>query len=80
MNLKARLQALEERLMPLKPWDEIMAHMVKQMRSTCLSPDVVGGGYVETPPELMQYAEYFLYSTAEEYADRHAPEYQAIAE
>lgn len=69
-NIEKRLAALEERLKPLKPWDEITAHLVRQMQSTCLSPEVSGGGYIETPPELMQYAEFFLYSTVKEYADR----------
>lgn len=69
-SLEKRLAALEERLKPSIPWDVITPHLVRQMQATCLSPEA-GGGYIETPPELMQYSEYFLYSTAEEYEARH---------
>lgn len=66
-SIMKRLEALEERLKPSIPWDIITPHLVRQMQSTCLSPEVPGGGYIETPPELMQYAEYFLYTSREEW-------------
>lgn len=68
-SLEKRISALEERLKPSIPLDEIMAHLAAQMRATCLSSEA-GGGYIETPAELMQYREYFLYSTLEEYEAR----------
>lgn len=58
-----RLEALEAAHAPLIPWNDICSHLAKQMAAT----QTTNGGYIETPPELLPYGEYFLYVTREDW-------------